>query len=141
MILGSTENELRPSSNFHLLPLEEPTAGEVQQKQIREHKIFTEVTDEAWDTTPDNLIKHDGENVLANEVKQEEDGFEDELEDNKLEETPERVCIMSLDITEDELQRLEQQAQEKHPGDVTCKSPEVLNTVKRKQFSFMVVVG
>eukprot|EP00070_Physeter_catodon_P004807 XP_007110144.2 Werner syndrome ATP-dependent helicase isoform X3 [Physeter catodon] len=123
MILGSTENELRPSSNFDLLPLEEPTAGEVQQKQIREHTIFTKVKGEAWDTTPDNLIKHDGENVLANEVKQ-EDGFEDGLEDNKLEETPERVCFMSLDITEDELQRLEQQAQEKHLGDVTCKSPE-----------------
>ncbi|XP_036694664.1 Werner syndrome ATP-dependent helicase isoform X1 [Balaenoptera musculus] len=124
MILGSTENELRPSSNFHLLSLEEPTAGEVQQKQIREHKIFTNAEDEAWDTTPDNLIKHDGENVLANEVKQEENGFEDGLEDNKLEETPERACFMSLDITEDELQRLEQQAQEKHLGDVTCKSPE-----------------
>nr|XP_058905257.1 bifunctional 3'-5' exonuclease/ATP-dependent helicase WRN isoform X3 [Kogia breviceps] len=124
MILGSTENELRPSSNFDLLPLEEPTAGEVQQKQIREHKIFTKVKGEAWDTTPDNLIKHHGENVLANEVKQEEDGFEDGLEDNKLEETPERVCFMSLDITEDELQRLEQQAQEKHLGDITCKSPE-----------------
>ncbi|KAB0406736.1 hypothetical protein E2I00_013493, partial [Balaenoptera physalus] len=125
MILGSPENELRPSSNFHLLSLEEPTAGEVQQKQIREHKIFTNVEDEAWDTTPDNLIKHDGENVLANEVKQEEDGFEDGLEDNELEETPEIACFMSLDITEDELQRLEQQAQEKHLGDVTCKSPEV----------------
>eukprot|EP00069_Balaena_mysticetus_P013586 bmy_08261T0 len=117
MILGSTENELRPSSNFHLLSLEEPTAGEVQQKQIREHKIFTKVEDEAWGTTPVDLIKHDGENVLANEVKQEEDGFEDGLEDNKLEETSEGACFMSLDITEDELQRLEQQAQEKHLGD------------------------
>ncbi|XP_054936896.1 bifunctional 3'-5' exonuclease/ATP-dependent helicase WRN [Physeter macrocephalus] len=137
MILGSTENELRPSSNFDLLPLEEPTAGEVQQKQIREHTIFTKVKGEAWDTTPDNLIKHDGENVLANEVKQ-EDGFEDGLEDNKLEETPERVCFMSLDITEDELQRLEQQAQEKHLGDVTCKSPEVLNTDNEEDISYVI---
>ncbi|XP_057552571.1 bifunctional 3'-5' exonuclease/ATP-dependent helicase WRN isoform X3 [Hippopotamus amphibius kiboko] len=127
MILGSTENELRPSSNFHILPLEEPAAGEVQQKQIREHKFFTEDEDEdedeAWDATPDNLIKHDGENVLGNEVKQEEDGFEDGLEE-KLKEDTERVCWMSLDITEDELQQLEQQAQEEYLGDVTCTSPE-----------------
>uniref|UniRef100_A0A8C0DF13 Bifunctional 3'-5' exonuclease/ATP-dependent helicase WRN n=1 Tax=Balaenoptera musculus TaxID=9771 RepID=A0A8C0DF13_BALMU len=138
MILGSTENELRPSSNFHLLSLEEPTAGEVQQKQIREHKIFTNAEDEAWDTTPDNLIKHDGENVLANEVKQEENGFEDGLEDNKLEETPERACFMSLDITEDELQRLEQQAQEKHLGDVTCKSPELSSKDNEEDISYVI---
>ncbi|XP_010986289.1 bifunctional 3'-5' exonuclease/ATP-dependent helicase WRN isoform X1 [Camelus dromedarius] len=123
MILGSTENELRPSSSFHLLQLEDPAAGEVQQEQIREHKILTTVKDESWDMTPDNLIEHDGENVLGNEVRQ-EDGFEDGLEDNKLKENTERICLNSLDITEAELQLLEQQAQEKYLSDVTCKSPE-----------------
>ena len=132
-MFGSTEKELRPSSNFHLLPLEEPTAGEAQEKQIRAHNIFPEVKDEAWDATPDDLIEHDGEKVLGNQMKQ-EDGFEDELEGKKLEENTERNCLMSLDITEEELQRLEQQAQEKHLTDVTCTSPEVLNTVKSKQF-------
>ena len=48
---------------------------------------------------------------------------------------------MSLDITEEELQLLEQQAQEKDLIDVTSTSPEVLTTVKSKQFSFMKVVG
>ncbi|XP_055423114.1 bifunctional 3'-5' exonuclease/ATP-dependent helicase WRN isoform X6 [Bubalus kerabau] len=123
MMFGSTEKELRPSSNFHLLPLEEPTAGEAQEKQIRAHNIFPEVKDEAWDATPDDLIEHDGEKVLGNQMKQ-EDGFEDELEGKKLEENTERNCLMSLDITEEELQRLEQQAQEKHLTDVTCTSPE-----------------
>ncbi|KAB1257665.1 Werner syndrome ATP-dependent helicase [Camelus dromedarius] len=116
MILGSTENELRPSSSFHLLQLEDPAAGEVQQEQIREHKILTTVKDESWDMTPDNLIEHDGENVLGNEVRQ-EDGFEDGLEDNKLKENTERICLNSLDITEAELQLLEQQAQEKYLSD------------------------
>lgn len=123
MMFGSTEKELRPSSNFHLLPLEEPTAGEAQEKQIRAHNIFPEVKDEAWDATPDDLIEHDGEKVLGNQMKQ-EDGFEDELAGKKLEENTERNCLMSLDITEEELQRLEQQAQEKHLTDVTCTSPE-----------------
>lgn len=120
MILGSTET-------IQLLPLEDPTADGVQQKQIKEHKIFTKVKDETWDTTLDNLIKHDEGNVLRNEVKQEDDGLEAGLEEgNKLKENTERICLMSLDITEHELQILEQQAQEKLLNDVTCQSPEVL---------------
>uniref|UniRef100_A0A452S648 Bifunctional 3'-5' exonuclease/ATP-dependent helicase WRN n=1 Tax=Ursus americanus TaxID=9643 RepID=A0A452S648_URSAM len=118
MILGSTET-------IQLLPLEDPTADGVQQKQIKEHKIFTKVKDETWDTTLDNLIKHDEGNVLRNEVKQEDDGLEAGLEEgNKLKENTERICLMSLDITEHELQILEQQAQEKLLNDVTCQSPE-----------------
>uniref|UniRef100_A0ABI7YXR6 DNA 3'-5' helicase n=1 Tax=Felis catus TaxID=9685 RepID=A0ABI7YXR6_FELCA len=125
-IFGSIETELRPSANFHLSPLENPTADGVQQKQIREHESFTKVKDETWDTTLD-IIKHDEENVLGNEVKQREDGLEDVLEeDNKLKENTERICLHSLDITEYELQILEQQAQEKVLSDVTCKSPEDL---------------
>ncbi|XP_024841971.1 bifunctional 3'-5' exonuclease/ATP-dependent helicase WRN isoform X3 [Bos taurus] len=123
MMFGSPEKELRPSDNFHLLPLEEPTAGEAQEKQIRAHNIFPEVEDEAWDATPDGLIEHDGEKVLGNQMKQ-EDGFEDELEGKKLEENTERNCLMSLDVTEEELQLWEQQAEEKHLTDVTCTSPE-----------------
>lgn len=133
MIFGSTETELKPSGNSNLLPLGDPTAGGVLQKQIREHKIFTEVKDETWDTTLDNFIKHDGENVLGNEVKRKDDEFEDELEANKLKEETER--IMSLDITEYELQILEQQAQEKNLSDVTYKSPEVLNQEKTISFT------
>ncbi|KAM9670397.1 bifunctional 3'-5' exonuclease/ATP-dependent helicase WRN isoform 2-T2 [Dama dama] len=122
IMFGSPQKELRPSSNFHLL-LEEPTAGEVQEKQIRARNIFPEVKDEALDATPDGLIEHDGEEVLGNQMKQ-EDGFEDGLEGNKLKDNTERNCLMSLDITEDELQLLEQQAQDKHLTDVTCTSPE-----------------
>lgn len=118
VIFGSTETELRPSTNFSLVPLEDPAAGGVQQKQ-----------DETWDTALDNLITHDRENVFGNEVKQ-EDGLEDGLKDNKLKENTEEVCLMSLDITEYELQLLEQQAQEKYLSDVTCKSPEVLSKEK-----------
>lgn len=125
MIFSST----KPSNNFNFLSLEDPTAGGVQQKQIRKDEVFTNIDDDTWDITPDNLITHDEENVLGNEVKQ-EDGLKDRLEDNKLKENMERTCLMSLDITEYELQILEQQAQEKNRSDVTCKSPEVLN--KRK---------
>lgn len=120
MIAGSTKT-------IQFLPLEDPTADGVQQKQIREHKMFTKVKDETWDTTLDNLIKHDEGNVPQNEVKQEEDGLEAGLEEgNKLKENTERICLMSLDITEHELQILERQAQEKFLNDATCKSPEVL---------------
>lgn len=119
MILGSAET-------VQLLPLEDPAADRVQQKQIRKQKIFTEVEDDLWDTTLDNLIIHDEGNVLRNEVKQEEDGLEAGLEEgNKLKENKERICLMSLDITERDLQILEQQAQEKFHNE-TCKSPEVL---------------
>lgn len=76
-----------------------------------------------------DLIKDGIENVLGNEVKQEKGGFEDGLEDTKLEENTERACLMSLDITEYELQILEQQAQEENLSDVSSKS-EVLNKEK-----------
>uniref|UniRef100_A0A8C5ZKQ0 Bifunctional 3'-5' exonuclease/ATP-dependent helicase WRN n=1 Tax=Marmota marmota marmota TaxID=9994 RepID=A0A8C5ZKQ0_MARMA len=127
IIFGSsnTETELSPSSNFDLLSLEESTVGRHQQKQIREHKILTK--DEPWDITLDNLVKHDGKDVLGNEVKQ-EDGFKDGIEDNKLKENTERTCLMSLDITDQELEILEQQAQEESPlNDVSYLSAEVLN--------------
>lgn len=136
MIIGSPEAELRHSTNVHLLSLGDPTADEVQQKQIREHKFFPKVKDETWDTTFDNLIKHDEGTEPQNKVKQKEDGLEDGLEvGNKLKTNTERICLMSLDITEHELQILEQQAQEKFLNDVTCKSPEVIK--KRKQCSFI----
>ncbi|KAM5310956.1 bifunctional 3'-5' exonuclease/ATP-dependent helicase WRN isoform 2-T2 [Glossophaga mutica] len=122
-ILGFAETELRPSSNFNSLPLEDPAAGGVQQKQIREDTVFPEVKEETWDAAFEDLFTHDGENMLGNEVKQ-EDGFKDGLEDNKLKENTERMCLMSLDVTEYELQVLEQQAQEKHLSDVTCNSED-----------------
>uniref|UniRef100_A0A673SSW9 DNA 3'-5' helicase n=1 Tax=Suricata suricatta TaxID=37032 RepID=A0A673SSW9_SURSU len=129
MIFGSTETELRPSTNFHLSPMEDSAADEAQQKQFGEHRIFTEVKDETWDTTLDYLIKHDEENVLGNEVKQREDGLEEgKEEDDKLRENTERICWKSLDITEYELQILEQQAQEKVLNEVTCRSPEDLSS-------------
>ncbi|XP_045444855.1 Werner syndrome ATP-dependent helicase isoform X3 [Pipistrellus kuhlii] len=110
VIFGSTETEPRSSVNMNLLPFEDP-AGGVQEKQ-----------EEAWDTTLDNLITQDGENVLENEVKQ-----EGGLEHSALNKNTEESRIMSLDITEYELQVLEQQALEKNLSDVTCKSPEDLS--------------
>uniref|UniRef100_A0A8D2A4T5 ATP-dependent DNA helicase n=1 Tax=Sus scrofa TaxID=9823 RepID=A0A8D2A4T5_PIG len=128
MIFGSTGNELSPISSFHLLPLQEPTASKVQQKQITIYDFFTKVRDEAWHRTLDNLIKHGGENVLGNEANQ-EDGFETGLEeDNELKENTERVCLMSLDITEYELQLLEQEAKEKNLSNITSSSPEHLSS-------------
>uniref|UniRef100_A0A2I3RQI7 Bifunctional 3'-5' exonuclease/ATP-dependent helicase WRN n=1 Tax=Pan troglodytes TaxID=9598 RepID=A0A2I3RQI7_PANTR len=129
MIIGSTniETELRPSNNLNLLSFGDSTTGGVQQKQIREHEVLIHVADETWDPTLDHLAKHDGEGVLGNKVERKEDGFEDGVEDNKLKENMERACLMSLDITEHELQILEQQAQEEYLSDTAYKSTEVLN--------------
>nr|XP_054512607.1 bifunctional 3'-5' exonuclease/ATP-dependent helicase WRN isoform X3 [Pan troglodytes] len=129
MIIGSTniETELRPSNNLNLLSFEDSTTGGVQQKQIREHEVLIHVADETWDPTLDHLAKHDGEGVLGNKVERKEDGFEDGVEDNKLKENMERACLMSLDITEHELQILEQQAQEEYLSDTAYKSTEHLS--------------
>ncbi|XP_077887286.1 bifunctional 3'-5' exonuclease/ATP-dependent helicase WRN isoform X6 [Ictidomys tridecemlineatus] len=139
MIFGSsnTETELRPSSSFDLLSLEDSVVGRHQQKQSREHKILTK--DEPWDITLDNLVKHDGKDVLGNEVKQ-EDGFKDGIEDNKLKENTERTCLMSLDITDQELEILEQQAQEESPlSDVSYLSAEHLSpTDNEKDSSYLI---
>ncbi|KAM6221031.1 bifunctional 3'-5' exonuclease/ATP-dependent helicase WRN [Rhynchocyon petersi] len=122
VIFGSTNNEteLRASSSIDL-PLDDSTAGVVPHKGIREHTVFTK--DEKWDT----LIEHDGENVLEDEVKQEEYGFEDEIENNKLKENLERINFTSSDISEYE-QLLEQQAQEENLNDVTYTSSEHLSS-------------
>ncbi|XP_077000804.1 bifunctional 3'-5' exonuclease/ATP-dependent helicase WRN isoform X2 [Tamandua tetradactyla] len=130
MILGSanTKTEMRPSINFDLLSMEDPAADRIQQKQIREHKIFAKINDETWHKTLGNLTKHDRENILENEVKRKEDEFEDVKEDNKLKENTERICLMPLDVTEHELQILEQQAWEENPNDVSYTSAEDLSS-------------
>ncbi|XP_073075141.1 bifunctional 3'-5' exonuclease/ATP-dependent helicase WRN isoform X2 [Manis javanica] len=137
VMFGSTKTEPRPNSNFNLLPLEDPTAGGLQQQQMKEHKIFTDVKDETQDMLGD-LIKDGIENVLGNEVKQEKGGFEDGLEDTKLEENTERACLMSLDITEYELQILEQQAQEENLSDVSSKSEHLSSKDNEEDTSYVI---
>uniref|UniRef100_A0A7N9CD56 Bifunctional 3'-5' exonuclease/ATP-dependent helicase WRN n=1 Tax=Macaca fascicularis TaxID=9541 RepID=A0A7N9CD56_MACFA len=141
MIIGSTniETELRPSNNLNLLSFEDSTTGGVQQKQIGEHKIFINVEDETWDPTLDHLAKHGGEDVLGNKVERKEDGFEEGVEDNKLKENMERACLMSLDITEHELQILEQQAQEKYLSDIAYKSTEHLSPTNNENDTSYVI--
>ncbi|XP_012881404.1 PREDICTED: Werner syndrome ATP-dependent helicase [Dipodomys ordii] len=106
ILFGPTKitTEVRPSNHFNV-SLEDSTVGREQQKETTE-KSLTEDKDETWDTSLDNLVKHGGHDVLV-KVKQEE-GLEDEFENNKLKENMERTCQMSLDITEYELQILEQ---------------------------------
>ncbi|XP_060027528.1 bifunctional 3'-5' exonuclease/ATP-dependent helicase WRN [Erinaceus europaeus] len=126
MILGHSNANTEPKStvNFNMLPLEDPS-DEVSHKQIYgEHQIFTKVEEEEGDTTLSNLMQCDVENILRDEVKQGETGYIGGLEDTKLKENTERTCLMSLDITESELQALEQQAQEKIQSDVNCKSED-----------------
>lgn len=126
MILGSStiKTELWPNTNFNMLPLEDASADKMPHKQThQEHKMFSKVEEEDRDTTLNNLIKCDVENILGDEVKQEA-GYKDGLENTKLKENTERICLMSLDITEHELQLLEQQAQEKVLSDANYKSPE-----------------
>nr|XP_007960302.2 Werner syndrome ATP-dependent helicase isoform X1 [Chlorocebus sabaeus]XP_007960304.2 Werner syndrome ATP-dependent helicase isoform X1 [Chlorocebus sabaeus]XP_007960306.2 Werner syndrome ATP-dependent helicase isoform X1 [Chlorocebus sabaeus]XP_007960307.2 Werner syndrome ATP-dependent helicase isoform X1 [Chlorocebus sabaeus]XP_037839542.1 Werner syndrome ATP-dependent helicase isoform X1 [Chlorocebus sabaeus]XP_037839543.1 Werner syndrome ATP-dependent helicase isoform X1 [Chlorocebus sa len=141
MIIGSTniETELRPSNNLNLLSFEDSTTGGVQRKQIGEHKIFINVEDETWDPTLDHLAKHGGEDVLGNKVERKEDGFEEGVEDNKLKENMERACLMSLDITEHELQILEQQAQEEYLSDIAYKSTEHLSPTNNENDTSYVI--
>ncbi|KAL4842200.1 hypothetical protein H8958_002876 [Nasalis larvatus] len=141
MIIGSTniETELRPSNNLNLLSFEDSTTGGVQQKQIGEHKIFINVEDETWDPTLDHLAKHDGEDILGNKVERKEDGFEDGVEDNKLKENMERACLMSLDITEHELQILEEQAQKEYFSDTAYKSTEHLSPTNNENDTSYVI--
>ncbi|XP_074185790.1 bifunctional 3'-5' exonuclease/ATP-dependent helicase WRN isoform X2 [Rhinolophus sinicus] len=138
MILGSTETELRPRRNCNLLPLEDPPAGRVQQKQNKEGEIFTKVKDETWDTALDNLITHDGENVHGNGVKR-GGGFEDGLEDINLKENTEGIYLMSLGTEEYELKILEQQPQENDLSDVTCQFPEHLSSNDNEEDTSYVI--
>ncbi|XP_005398445.1 PREDICTED: Werner syndrome ATP-dependent helicase isoform X2 [Chinchilla lanigera] len=134
----NTESDLRPSSNFHLLSVEDSAAVGEEQKQTREHNVFNKVKDETWDTTLDNLIKHDGEDILGDTMKQ-TDGFEDGIKDNNVEENMERTCLMSLDITEYDLQILEQQAQEKYLSDVSFQSAEHLSPDGNEKDSSFII--
>ncbi|XP_029425106.1 Werner syndrome ATP-dependent helicase isoform X2 [Nannospalax galili] len=119
------ENKLKPGSSFNLSSDHPAVIGE-QQKQIGEHRTFTTVKEEAWDPTFDNSVKHNGVDVFGNKVKQEEGEFEDGVEDNLLKENMEGTCLMSLDISEYELQILEQQAERKTCNDTSSQSAEHL---------------
>ncbi|KAM5264340.1 bifunctional 3'-5' exonuclease/ATP-dependent helicase WRN [Ctenodactylus gundi] len=101
--------------------LEDSAPRGEQQKQTRDLKIFAK--NDVPATAPDNLVKYERKNELGNEMK-EEDSFEYRTEDNKLKENTENTCLMSLDITEHELQILEQQAQEKYLSDISFQSSE-----------------
>lgn len=122
VILASTDTNagLGPSDTFNLPLLDDSTTG--VDKQIREHKTCN---NETGDAAPGNLIRCDGEGVFGNKMKQ-EDRFEDGIKE-KSKENMDRFCLMSLDITEQELQMLEQQALEETFSDVTNTSAEVLN--------------
>ncbi|XP_063095870.1 bifunctional 3'-5' exonuclease/ATP-dependent helicase WRN isoform X3 [Cavia porcellus] len=141
MIFASAdaEPELRSHKNVHLLSLEDSTGDGQQQEQTRKQNSFTKVKAETRDTTFDSLIKHSGEDVLGNAVKQEDDGFEDGINDRELKEDMERACLMSLDITEYDLQMLEQQAQETHSRNVSFQSAEHLSLNDNEQESSYII--
>ncbi|XP_053434433.1 bifunctional 3'-5' exonuclease/ATP-dependent helicase WRN isoform X2 [Nycticebus coucang] len=124
VLFGSTntEAETRPSNNF-ILSLEDSAAAVgARQKEITEHRRFTNAQDEIWEPIADNLAKDHSKNVPGNEVKPKEDGFDNGMEDSKWKDHTERNCLMSLDITEYELQILEQEALDKSHHVVTYTS-------------------
>uniref|UniRef100_H0X0X3 DNA 3'-5' helicase n=1 Tax=Otolemur garnettii TaxID=30611 RepID=H0X0X3_OTOGA len=129
VIFGSTntEAEMRPSSNF-ILSLEDSAAAVgARQKKITEYTRFTNAQDATWEPIADDLAKEDRENVPGNDVKPKEDGFDNCVEDNQWKDPAERACLMSLDITEYELQILEQEALDKSHHAVTYTSAEPLS--------------
>ncbi|XP_066091205.1 bifunctional 3'-5' exonuclease/ATP-dependent helicase WRN isoform X2 [Saccopteryx bilineata] len=126
VLFGSAETEVRPGINWRSPPLEDPAAGGVQQEQTREERACTQGEAELGGAALENSATRCGEHVLGNEVKQ-EGGLEDGPEGNRPKENTDRSYLMSLGITEWELQALEQQAQEKYLGDVTRKSSEDLS--------------
>ncbi|XP_040850151.1 Werner syndrome ATP-dependent helicase [Ochotona curzoniae] len=134
VILASTDTNagLGPSDTFNLPLLDDSTTG--VDKQIREHKTCN---NETGDAAHGNLIRCDGEGVFGNKMKQ-EDRFEDGIKE-KSKENMDRFCLMSLDITEQELQMLEQQALEETFSDVTNTSAELLSPKDNENDSSYVI--
>ncbi|XP_075412833.1 bifunctional 3'-5' exonuclease/ATP-dependent helicase WRN isoform X3 [Tenrec ecaudatus] len=134
ILLGSTntETDWMPNSNSDL-SLEDPTSSVIQQEEKKEHKMLSKVIEDTWNTRLDHLNKHERESVLEDDVKQEEDGYEIETENNKLKVNSKRNCLMSLDITEYELQLLEQQAEEENIGDAIYTASEHLSSKNKEE--------
>lgn len=128
MIFGSTntENKLKQSSSFNSVSSETSAAVGEQEKQTGELGTFPKIKEEPWDPELDNLVKNSEVDIFRNKVKQEEGGFEDDIEDNLLKEEMERTCLMS-DISDYELHVLKEQAEEKTCNDVSHQPSEVLN--------------
>ncbi|XP_048186902.1 Werner syndrome ATP-dependent helicase [Perognathus longimembris pacificus] len=112
-----TTTEVRPSSPFNLL-VEDSTVGTQQQKEIRKNTILTEDEDEKQDTSLDDLVKHGGL------VKVKEEVLEDGFKDDKLKENMQRTCLMSLDVTEHELQIMEQLDEKQTMSDISQQCTE-----------------
>lgn len=139
VIFGSTNTEIKleQGTSFNLMSPEDSAAVGDQEKQIREHGDFPKIKEEEWDPEFDNLVEHNEVDVFRNKVKEEEGGFEDEVEDNLLREEMERTCLM-FDISEYELQILKEQTEEKECNDVSHQASEVLN---REEIIYPLVVG
>nr|XP_045014640.1 Werner syndrome ATP-dependent helicase isoform X3 [Jaculus jaculus] len=119
MIFGPTniKTKLKPSSNINLL-VEDSTNAREQQKQVGEPNVFTQAKEETY-----NSLKHNEVEALRNKVKQ-EDEFEEEIKYNMLQENVDKSSWMTLNISEYELQILEQQAEERTLSDVPSQSAQ-----------------
>ncbi|XP_015848271.1 bifunctional 3'-5' exonuclease/ATP-dependent helicase WRN isoform X1 [Peromyscus maniculatus bairdii] len=140
VIFGSTNTEIKleQGTSFNLMSPEDSAAVGDQEKQIREHGDFPKIKEEEWDPEFDNLVEHNEVDVFRNKVKEEEGGFEDEVEDNLLREEMERTCLM-FDISEYELQILKEQTEEKECNDVSHQASEHLSpTDDEKDSSYII---
>lgn len=140
VIFGSTNTEIKleQGSSFNLMSPEDSAAVGDQEKQIGEHDDFPKIKEEEWDPEFDNLVEHNEVDVFRNKVKEEEGGFEDEVEDNLLREEMERTCLM-FDISEYELQILKEQTEEKECNDVSHQASEHLSpTDDEKDSSYII---
>ncbi|XP_027247088.1 Werner syndrome ATP-dependent helicase isoform X2 [Cricetulus griseus] len=140
VIFGSTntENKLKQSSSFNSVSSETSAAVGEQEKQTGELGTFPKIKEEPWDPELDNLVKNSEVDTFRNKVKQEEGGFEDDIEDNLLKEEMERTCLMS-DISDYELHVLKEQAEEKTCNDVSHQPSEHLSpTDDEKDSSYII---
>ncbi|KAL1772870.1 Werner syndrome ATP-dependent helicase isoform X1 [Sigmodon hispidus] len=133
----NTDSKLEQGSSFNLLSSEDSAAVE-QKKHMGEQETFPKIKEEVWDPELDSLGTHSEVDAFRDKVKQEEGGFEDEVEDNLLKEDKERTCLMS-DISEYDLQILKQQAEEKQCNDISHQLSENLSpTDDEKDTSYII---
>ncbi|XP_036621021.1 Werner syndrome ATP-dependent helicase [Trichosurus vulpecula] len=100
-----------------------PAAGEEPRRLGEGPRVVSKHGE--WDGNVGNSIECGGGNRMDNTVDLAKDGSEGGREDQRPQETGERVCLMSLDVTEYELQMMEQQAREE-ANEATYVSDQVL---------------
>ncbi|XP_028921537.1 Werner syndrome ATP-dependent helicase isoform X3 [Ornithorhynchus anatinus] len=132
LLVDVPTSETRTNNDLSMSSLENSTTR-VEGQKICEELKFCKFTEESKDAAGDELIGHKGEDLNEGALTCNEIGPKSGLGINRCIDNMDRICLMSLDITEYELDMLEHQAKEEILNEAASVAAEDLASLDDEQ--------